>query len=145
MSKSQPIITTMPARISLTPDEMTDARTKAGVVLSSASSMLPMGLAISSPTDNQAVVDFLRDRLDPAIDFCNQLFDPILSAIEQLRHTTRQARGQLVDPLVDLKAQLRRALQAWDDHLREVQRQIDAERAAEVARLSREILERDRL
>jgi len=46
---------------------------------------------------------------------------------------------------MDLRQRLRLALQTWDDHLREVQRQIDLDRATEVARLSREILEQDTL
>lgn len=138
----------LPARISLTPAELADANAHAQEALS----LSPLGTSgsgaferITSPADNQAVVDFLRDRLDPAIDFCNGLFNPILAAIDQLRETTKQSQIQLTHPLLDLKRRLRAALQAWDDHLREVQRQIDAERAAEVARLSREILEQDRL
>lgn len=145
-SRSTPVTTTIPpARVSLTPAELAEATAHAQEALS----LSPLGTGaferITSPADNQSVVDFLRDRLDPAIDFCNSLFNPILAAIDQLRATTQQSRQQLVGPLADLKTRLRAALQAWDNHLREIQRQIDADRAAEVARLSREILEQDRL
>jgi len=144
MSKSQPLLpqSCSSPRISLTPDEISVASDLARQTLALAPAC---DLTITSPADNQAAVDFLRDRLDPAIDFCNELFNPILAAIDQLQETTRQSRQQLVGPLTDLKAKLRSALQAWDNHLREVQRQLDADRAAEVARLSREILEQDTL
>lgn len=145
MNKSHPAIATPPARISLTSAELAEANAHAQEALS----LSPLGTGaferITSPADNQAVVDFLRDRLDPAIDFCNGLFNPILAAIDQLRDTTRQSRAQLTGPLMDLRARLRTALQAWDDHLREVQRELDAKRATEVAQLSREILEQDTL
>lgn len=140
MSKTQP---PLPARISLTPDEIATANAKAQETLL-ASTLLAYP-TITSPAMNQEVVDFLRDRLDPAIDFCNGLFVDVLAAIDQLKDTTKQSQMRLVGPLLDLKSRLRAALQAWDDHLREVQRQIDTERALDVARRSREILEQDTL
>lgn len=150
------------SRISLTPDELSTASARAQETLASAKdlpisppdgSVAMLGLSttiigaprITSPEMNQVTVDFLRDRVDPAIDFCNSLFDPILATIDHLRSTTRQSRDQLVGPLNNLRVRLRTALQSWDDHLRAVQRQIDADRAIEVARLSREILEQDTL
>lgn len=144
MSKSQLQGPISSPCISLTPDEITDANARAQEALALGDVFIAHP-QITSPVDNQAIVDFLRDRLDPAIDFCNSLFNPILSAIDQLKSTTLQSRQQLVGPLIDLKSRLRLALQDWDDHLREVQRQIDAERAIEVARRSREILEKDKL
>lgn len=141
MSKLQPQHSSTP-RISLTPDEVAQASDLARQTLVLAPAC---DSTITSPIANQVAVDFLRDRLDPAIDFCNQLFNPILDAINQLKSTTEQSKLQLIGPLLDLKRRLRAALQAWDDHLREVQRQIDTERAKDVARRSREILEQDTL
>jgi hypothetical protein len=136
--------TPLPARISLTPDEIATAQSRVQEALS-LGGVFAAHPQITSPVENQATVDFLRDRLDPAIDFCNSLFTDVLAAIDQLKDTTKQSQMRLVGPLLDLKTRLRAALQQWDDHLREVQRQIDAERALDVARRSREILEQDTL